>query len=99
MKPISESDLDDEIADAGAAPALGGGGGGRITVAVAGGVEGAHETETQAQAPLFTFRTPISIVRKQLLDYDRETHLMPSVFTFADQVSSTSYSMRIHVVF
>ena len=42
----------------------------------------AHEIE----APMFAISTPYAVVQRQLLRYDRETHLMPSVITYASQV-------------
>ena len=42
----------------------------------------AHEIE----APMFAISTPYAVVQRQLLRYDRETHLTPSVITYASQV-------------
>ena len=42
----------------------------------------AHEIE----APMFAITTPYAVVERQLLRYDRDTHLLPSVFTYANQV-------------
>ena len=41
-----------------------------------------HEIE----APMFAITTPYAVVERQLLRYDRDTHLLPSVFTYANQV-------------
>ena len=38
------------------------------------------------QAPLFSISTPYELMVRQLLRYDRETQLMPSVVIYANQV-------------
>ena len=48
---------------------------------------GTHDSRAnEIEAPMFAVTTPSAVVESQLLRYDRDTHLMPSVFTFVNQV-------------
>ena len=40
----------------------------------------------ELQAPMFSISTPYELMLRQLLQYDRDTQLMPSVITYANQV-------------
>ena len=41
--------------------------------------------------PLTSYLTPVPLISRRLLSYDRDTHLMPSIYAYYKQVSSSSY--------
>lgn len=41
--------------------------------------------------PLTTYLTPYAVVQRRLLTYDREAHLMPSIYTYYKQVRLVQY--------
>ena len=89
---MSTATAETEVADETALAGGGGGAGMEVTDALeedeAEAVMRAHRRPNivRGSAPLTTLLTPPAIVRRRLLSYDRNLHLMPSVSAYAKQV-------------
>ncbi len=48
-------------------------------------------SDTHHKIPLTTYLTPYALVSRRLLAFNRETHLMPLVYTYYKQVRAISH--------